>query len=61
MTRAQSQTEAPDKGEDCGDSTATPMDRFKSLARRLIGVPRTELDEQQRRYAAERRRREKPD
>jgi hypothetical protein len=37
-------------------SSATPMERFKSLARRLINVPRVELNEERRRHESKRSR-----
>lgn len=38
----------------CADA-ATPMGRFKSLARRLLDVPRDRFAEEQRKYDEERR------
>ena len=32
--------------------TKTPMERFRSMARRLVNVPRAELDEQRRKESA---------
>ncbi len=37
----------------------TPMDRFKTVTRRLLGVPREQLLEAQRRYENDRERRRK--
>jgi hypothetical protein len=36
------------------EETMTPMDKFRSLARRLVGVSRQELAEQERKYREER-------
>jgi hypothetical protein len=37
------------------EETMTPMDKFRSLARRLIGVSREELRDEQQRYEKQKR------
>jgi hypothetical protein len=53
MARRRNPTESHDKDEDAAspdldladsEKTRSPLDRFKSLAKRLIKVPRSELD-----------------
>jgi hypothetical protein len=49
MAKHRNQTESSDKGEgsgaerDVAQSPDTPMEKFRSLARRLIRVPKEEL------------------
>jgi hypothetical protein len=42
------------------DETTTPMDKFRSLARRLVNVPRQKLIEEQERYDKGKANRTKP-
>ena len=46
--------EGPAKGEESDDASPS-MDRFKSLTKGLLGVPRDELADEQRRYESERK------
>jgi hypothetical protein len=54
MTKRTSRTEKPDKDEaiaktDSDASAMTPMDRFRSLARRLVRVPKDAIRDDKRR------------
>lgn len=62
MTRSQRpRTEGPRDGG-AADKEASPMERFKSLARRLLNVSRKELGQEQKRFdAANAARRQKKD
>jgi len=51
------QTESAAKAEAGVAAAESPMDRFRSLVRKLVHVPRPELEEQQRRYDADKERR----
>jgi hypothetical protein len=52
MTQRRSRTERAGKGADAARDRAaeTPMSRFRSLARRLVNVPRQEFDEERRKH-----------
>ena len=43
--RERSDAKDAGSGRDSKSQQRTPMERFKSLARRLVNVPRVELDE----------------
>lgn len=59
MTVKPRQPESRDKDEE--SDGPKPMDKFKTLARKLASVPRRELEQQQRRYEAEKTKRPKRD
>jgi hypothetical protein len=54
MARGPNQTEPTDKGAASTGASATAMDRFRSLGRKLINVTRDELQAAQKRYTSER-------
>jgi hypothetical protein len=58
MAKRQSHIEKGDKIEGVASSDAaggaSPMDKFKSIAKRIIGVPREEYNNAERRYQEKR-------
>jgi hypothetical protein len=61
MPRHRSRTESRDKGagaakpDFAGDDPPSPLERFKGLAKRLVNVPRSELEEERQKYVRTRR------
>jgi hypothetical protein len=55
MPKDRNQTESENKGEESEGTGRTAMERFRSLARRLVRVPHSELEaERQRQRKTER-------
>jgi hypothetical protein len=54
MTPRRNQPEFDSKVE---GNAETPMDRFKLLARKLLGIRRDEIEEERRKYKADKERR----
>ena len=54
MTKGKRPTEGKSDRDEVDENAPAPMANFKKLAKRLIGVPREELEEQQRQYERKR-------
>ena len=60
MASKQRSSESRDKGEVGSQQAATPMEKFKSLTRSLLGISREELQTEQKRYRDERSDKKRP-